>query len=394
MFFENLKLALSSMKTNKMRTFLSLLGIVIGVGSVVAILNLGQSANESILSSMEIGGLDMVNVMPMGRSRKTEQFDEEFADNFRKNVEGIEKVIVTVSSNAKIRYGQEIKTVSVNGVTSDFFEANVLSFQEGEAFSALDNINRKQVVVLGHDLAEDLFPAGGAVGSYVSIFRNQSKKYLVVGVIEDKDTTLGASYNSSAYIPFNTYDQRFRKVSQVSSYTLKVRDGYDATAVADKVEDYLYELLGDDDYYMVYSPAQIVEMTNEITNTFSIFLAAIAAISLIVGGIGIMNIMLVSVVERTREIGVRKALGATPRTIQGQFLVESITLTLVGGLLGLAFGSVLSYAVVTAAGWSMHYSWIAIAVAIGFSAFVGIFFGWYPARKAAKLDPIEALSYE
>ncbi len=394
MFFENLKLALSSMKTNKMRTFLSLLGIVIGVGSVVAILNLGQSANESILSSMEIGGLDMVNVMPMGRSRKTEQFDEEFADNFRKNVEGIEKVIVTVSSNAKIRYGHEIKTVSVNGVTSDFFEANVLSFQEGEAFSALDNINRKQVVVLGHDLAEDLFPAGGAVGSYVSIFRNQSKKYLVVGVIEDKDTTLGASYNSSAYIPFNTYDQRFRKVSQVSSYTLKVRDGYDATAVADKVEDYLYELLGDDDYYMVYSPAQIVEMTNEITNTFSIFLAAIAAISLIVGGIGIMNIMLVSVVERTREIGVRKALGATPRTIQGQFLVESITLTLVGGLLGLAFGSVLSYAVVTAAGWSMHYSWIAIAVAIGFSAFVGIFFGWYPARKAAKLDPIEALSYE
>lgn len=394
MFFENLKLALSSMKTNKMRTFLSLLGIVIGVGSVVAILNLGQSANESILSSMEIGGLDMVNVMPMGRSRETEQFDEEFADNFRKNVDGIESVIVTVSSNANIRYGQEIKSASVSGVTSDFFSANVLSFQEGDAFTALDNINRKQVVVLGHDLAEDLFPAGGAVGSYVSIFRNQAKKYLVVGVIEDKDTTLGASYNSSAYIPFNTYDQRFRKVSQVSAYTLKVRDGYDATDVADKVGDYLYQLLGDDDYYMVYSPSQIVEMTNEITNTFSIFLAAIAAISLIVGGIGIMNIMLVSVVERTREIGVRKALGATPGTIQGQFLVESITLTLLGGFLGLAFGTILSYAVVTAAGWSMHYSWIAIGVAIGFSAFVGIFFGWYPARKAAKLDPIQALSYE
>ena len=394
MFFENLKLALSSMKTNKMRTFLSLLGIVIGVGSVVAILNLGQSANESILSSMEIGGLDMVNVMPMGRSRETAQFDEEFSDNFRKNVDGIENVIVSVSSNANIRYGQEIKSASINGVTSDFFSANVLSFQEGDAFTALDNINRKQVVVLGHDLAEDLFPAGGAVGSYVSIFRNQSKKYLVVGVIEDKDTTLGASYNSSAYIPYNTYDQRFRKVSQVSAYTLKVRDGYDATVVADNVKDYLYELLGDDDYYMVYSPSQIVEMTNSITKTFSIFLAAIAAISLVVGGIGIMNIMLVSVVERTREIGVRKALGATPRTIQGQFLVESITLTLVGGFLGLAFGTILSYAVVSAAGWTMHYSWIAIGVAIGFSAFVGIFFGWYPARKAAKLDPIQALSYE
>lgn len=394
MFFENLKLALSSMKTNKMRTFLSLLGIVIGVGSVVAILNLGQSANESILSSMEIGGLDMVNVMPTGWSRKSAQFDEEFADNFRKNVDGIDKVIVSVSSNSYIRAGQEVKTVSLTGVTSDFFDANMLTFLAGDAFKAIDNINRKQVVVLGHDLAEYLFPAGDAVGSYVSIFRNQAKKYQVVGVLEEKDSTLGASYNSGAYIPYNTYDQRFRKVYQVSAYTLKVKTGYDATVVADNVSDYLYKLLGSDDNYMVYSPAQIVEMTNEITKTFSIFLAAIAAISLIVGGIGIMNIMLVSVVERTREIGVRKALGATPRTIQGQFLVESITLTLLGGFLGLAFGTVLSYAVVTASGWSMHYSWTAIAVAIGFSAFVGIFFGWYPARKAAKLDPIEALAYE
>lgn len=394
MFFENLKLALSSMKTNKMRTFLSLLGIVIGVGSVVAILNLGQSANESILSSMEIGGLDMVNVMPMGRSRETEQFNEEFADNFRRNVEGIEKVIVSVSSNAYIRYSQETESVTVTGVTSDFFSANMLTFLSGDAFTAMDNINRKQVVVLGNDLAEDLFPAGDALGSYVSIFRNQAKKYQVVGVLEEKDSTLGASYNSGAYIPYNTYDQRFRRVTQVSAYTLKVRQGYDATVVADNVKDYLYKLLGDDDYYMVYSPAQIVEMTNEITKTFSVFLAAIAAISLIVGGIGIMNIMLVSVVERTREIGVRKALGATPKTIQGQFLVESITLTLAGGFLGLAFGTVLSYAVVSAAGWAMHYSWTAIAVSIGFSAFVGIFFGWYPARKAAKLDPIEALSYE
>ncbi len=394
MFFENLKLALFSMRTNKMRTFLSLLGIVIGVGSVVAILNLGQSANESILSSMEIGGLDMVNVMPMGRSRETEQFDEEFADNFRRNVEGIEKVIVSVSSNAYIRYSQETQSVTVTGVTSDFFSANMLTFLSGDAFSAMDNINRKQVVVLGYDLAEDLFPAGDALGSYVSIFRNQAKKYQVVGVLDEKDSTLGASYNDGAYIPYNTYDQRFRRVSQVSAYTLKVRQGYDATVVADNVKDYLYKLLGDDDYYMVYSPAQIVEMTNEITKTFSIFLAAIAAISLIVGGIGIMNIMLVSVVERTREIGVRKALGATPKTIQGQFLVESITLTLAGGFLGLAFGSVLSYAVVSAAGWTMHYSWTAIGVSIGFSAFVGIFFGWYPARKAAKLDPIEALAYE
>ena len=394
MFFENLKLALSSMFTNKMRTFLSLLGIVIGVGSVVAILNLGQSANESITESMQIGGIDMINVMPVGWSRENSQFDEEFSSNFLKNVEGVDKVIVTVSSNANIRNGQEIeKSVQISGVTSDYFEANMLNLLEGTFFSATDNLNRRQVVVLGADLAKELFPAGGAVGNYVAIFRNQAKRYQVIGILEEKDMTIGSVYNSVAFIPYNTYAQRFRKVNQVSSYILKVASGYDALKVSDDVEGYLSSIV-DSDNYTVYSPASLVDMANQITKTFASFLAAIAAISLLVGGIGIMNIMLVSVVERTREIGIRKALGATPKTIQGQFLVESITLTIVGGLIGILFGIFISYMIVRYAGWSLHLSWIAIVLALAFSMFVGVFFGWYPAKKASKLDPIEALSYE
>lgn len=394
MFFENLKLALSSMFANKMRTFLSLLGIVIGVGSVVAILNLGQSANDSITESMQIGGIDMINVMPVGWSRENSRFDEEFSTNFMKNVEGIESVIVTVSSNANVRYGQEIETsVQISGVTSDYFEGNNLELREGSFFTASDNLNRRQVVVLGADFAEELFPAGGAIGNYVSIFRNQAKRYQVIGVLEEKDMTIGSTYNGVAFIPYNTYAQRFRRVTQVSSYIIKVADGYDPLKVSDDVEDYLSSIV-DSDNYMVYSPASLVDMANQITKTFASFLAAIAAISLLVGGIGIMNIMLVSVVERTREIGIRKALGATPRTIQGQFLVESTTLTIVGGLLGIAFGIFISYMIVRYAGWTLHLSWFAIVLALLFSTFVGVFFGWYPAKKASRLDPIEALSYE
>ena len=392
MFFENIKLALSSMFSNKMRTFLSLLGIVIGVGSVVAILNLGESANQSITATMQVGGIDMVNVMPLGISRESEQFNEEFSNSFAKNVDGISMVLPTVSSNANIRYGKEIMNASITGVTSDYFNRSNLELLDGEFFSPEDNITRRQVVVLGHDLAEDLFPTGGAVGNYISIFRSQAKKYLVVGVLDEKDTTIGSSYNNVAFIPFNTYDQRFRRVETVSSYIIKVKEGYSSIDVADDIESYLGSLT--DEGYIVYSPAQIVEMAGDVTTIFSSFLAAIAAISLVVGGIGIMNIMLVSVIERTREIGIRKALGATPKTIRGQFLVESITLTIFGGIIGIIFGGFVSYVIVNAAGWKLAFSWSAVALALGFSTLVGVFFGWYPAMKASKLDPIAALSYE
>lgn len=394
MFFENIKLALSSMFANKMRTFLSLLGIVIGVGSVVAILNLGESANRSITQSMQVGGIDMINVLPFGSTRENSMFDEEFSQSFSKNVDGITIALPTVSSNANIRYGQEILNVSITGVTSDYFAANNLELLDGNFFSPEDNITRRQVVVLGHDVAEEMFPTGGAVGNYISIFRNQAKKYLIVGVLDEKDTTIGSSYNNVVFIPFNTYDQRFRNITQVSSYIIKVAEGYSAINVADDVEAYLDTVIGDDGNYTVYSPAQIVEMADEVTTIFTSFLAAIAAISLVVGGIGIMNIMLVSVIERTKEIGIRKALGATPKTIRGQFLVEAITLTIFGGIIGIIFGGFVSYIIVNAAGWTLSFSWTAVALSLSFSTLVGVFFGWYPAMKASKLDPIAALSYE
>ena len=390
MFLENLKLAFNSLFTNKMRTFLSLLGIVIGVGSVVTIMNLGESVKKSITESMNIGGVDEVSVIPLGNNTV---FSEDFAYSFPDNVMGVESVSVHVSASATLRNGQETKSAQVYGVTSTYFNPNSSELLYGEYFTRDHNLSRDQVVVLGYDLAQDLFPGGNAVGSYVSIFRSQAKKYRVVGVLDDTSGNIGSNLNNIAFIPFNTFDQRLKKVDSVSQYTIKVKEGFVATEVADDVKSYLSSIASSSDYY-VSSAQELVDMTESVTGYLTTFLAAIAAISLLVGGIGIMNIMLVTVVERTREIGIRKALGATPKTIRSQFLVEATVLSLFGGVIGIIVGVVLSYVVASAVGWTLYFSLWAIVISLAFSSAVGIFFGWYPAAKAAALDPIEALAYE
>lgn len=394
MLWVNIKLALQAMVHNKMRTLLSLIGIFIGVGAVVAVMTLGQSVTKSMNSSLQAGGLNMITVFPNGRARELDVFNEDLGTAMMKDVSGIDAVLPVATTSAVLRNGQDLYTATVQGVYSGYFELNSLSLFEGSFFTAEDNITRRQVVVLGEDLANELFPVGSAVGQTVSIFRTQAKSYQVVGVLETRDDTLGNSYNYSAFIPYNTYNQKLRKITMPSMYTVRVTDGYSAVSVAEDVEDYLYMMVGDEDYYTVYSPATLVEMSDSIMGSMTMFLACIAGISLLVGGIGIMNIMLVSVVERTKEIGIRKALGATPRTIQGQFLIESITLTLIGGVLGIILGVGVSYVVAVVAGWELAISYPAVAVALGFSMLIGVFFGWYPAKKASGLDPIQALSYE
>ncbi|NLA98442.1 MAG: FtsX-like permease family protein [Spirochaetales bacterium] len=393
MLFENIKLAFSAMRGSKMRTALSLLGIVIGVASVVAILTIGQSASQSITESIAVGGLDMITIYPSYGQRTTGTFTEEFSDMLSRDVEGLQTVLPQNNSSARVRYGKESMNASVSGVLSDYGNVLNLEYAEGSFFSDMDNINRRQVVVLGSSVAETLFPEQEALGQYVSLFRNQAKSYLVVGVLEAKDATFNLSYDNTVFIPYNTYGQRFLRTSGVGAYVIKVMDGYDTIEVSARVTEYLDDIVGTDGYNL-FSPASLAEMANQITGTFSAFLAAIAAISLLVGGIGIMNIMLVSVAERTKEIGIRKALGASPSVIRGQFIVEALTLTILGGLLGVALGSLLSYAVTNLMDWSLHLSYASFILAMGFSMFVGVFFGWYPAMKASRLDPIDALNYE
>jgi len=393
MVWENIKLAFKSMLSNKMRTVLSLLGIVIGVMSVVTILTLGSSASGSITDSIATGGTDLVSIYTNNADKAAATFTEEFGDTLRRSIDGIEKVVPVNTVNIRIRNGSTIKNHTVYGVPSDWNELMSYSVAEGQWFSAEDNISRRQVVVLGADVAKELFPGGNAVGNYVSIFRTQAKRYLVIGVMEAKDATLSVTFDSNVFIPYNTLKLRISNASVVGSYIVKVEHGTDSISVSDQISKYLDTLVGSDAYFL-FSAATLTNIANEITGTFTNFLAAIAGISLLVGGIGIMNIMLVSVAERTREIGIRKALGASPRVIRGQFITEAIALTMVGGLIGIILGTGISKAVTNLAGWTFRISLPAYVLSVGFSMVIGVFFGWYPARKAAKLDPIESLNYE
>jgi putative ABC transport system permease protein len=393
MIWENIKLALKDMMASKMRTLLSLLGIVIGVASVIAILTLGQSATKSITQTIVESGLEMVTIFPIRSEKAANEFTEDFGERLMSNVSDIKTVLPVNSSSALLRIGQNSMNASVSGVLSTY--ATILDYEaeEGNFFSLADNMASRQVVVLGADVANELFPDGNAIGQFISIFRNQAKSYEVIGVMQEKDSSFNLQFNSNVYIPYNTYAQRFIKPTIVGSYVVRVADGADALAVSDAITEFLDRTVGSD-AYRVFSPASLADMAEQITGTFSSFLAAIAAISLLVGGIGIMNIMLVSVAERTREIGVRKAMGASPWIIMGQFITEAIVLTITGGIIGIGLGTLLSYLVANVVGWTLYISYTSFLFAAGFSTLVGVFFGWYPAMKASKLDPIEALNYE
>ena len=395
MFWENIKLALSAMKSSKMRTALSLLGIVIGVGAVVAILNLGDSASANITKSLDSGGSDVITIWTQANERTEDVFTSQFAQTIKNSVDGIEQVLPQMVTSASIRANKKSAGAQIMGTESSYFDIQKLEFDKGSAYTLQQNINSREVVVLGHGIASTLFENEEAIGKNVSFILQSGvvKSFEVIGVLQEKEQSFTMSFDNSVFIPFNTFSNKLENTDVVSSYVVKTNKSYDTIQVSDQINRFLDTSVGNDSYQS-FSPAMITKMANEVTSTLSLFLAAIAGISLLVGGIGIMNIMLVSVAERTKEIGIRKALGASPSVIRGQFIVEAVTLTLIGGFLGIIFGSFISLAVTNLAGWTLSLSYKSFIVAVGFSMFVGIFFGWYPAMSASKLDPIEALNYE
>ncbi len=396
-FFENLKLAAGNFAHSKLRTALSALGIIIGVMSVIAITTLGGSATDSITDSVMGAGLNSITVMA-GRDASTDvtrTFTLEFADEIAAKVEGVEAAVPLVSANFTASYGKnQYENVTVMAASPNYAEVYKYSVAEGEFITVSNDDRRESVVVLGAEIATSLFPDGNALGNRVRIFRNQARSFKVIAVMESMADSMGNSFDSSMYIPLSTYNSRLEKIDSVRSYGITAYEDADVLEVSDNLTAYFTEIFGSEDEVRVMSPATMAEMFTGITETLNLFLSGVAGISLLVGGIGIMNIMLVSVSERTREIGIRKALGATPRVIRRQFLYEAAALTTMGGVLGIVFGLGISAIAINALGWSFSLNMAAVIVAVVFSALVGIFFGLYPAARASKLDPVAALSYE
>lgn len=400
--------ALESLNANKMRSGLTILGIVIGVAAVIAMLAIGAGAQNSITGSISGIGTNLLFVFRGGEDdsvRNPEPLTlgdaEAIGDIFA--APSVENVAPLLSGSAEIAYGGEMTNIEISGVTPEYFPVRNYVVAEGNAISEEHILGRASVVLLGPDTAETLFGrAEGIVGETVRI---EGQPFRVIGVLESRGGGMMGSEDNTALIPFSTAQARLMRRSPSDRVDIIMVQAVDPDLVQDAAEEISQILrqrhrtaVGADDF-TVFTQQDMVETASSITGILTIFLGGIAAISLLVGGIGIMNIMLVSVTERTREIGLRKALGARRRDILIQFLTESSLLSLVGGLIGIALGWTIAMVVgQVAANSGTPFDPVvgvdAVLLATLFSAAVGLFFGIYPANRAASLEPVEALRYE
>ncbi len=389
-------LALKNIRTSKMRTFLTMLGIIIGVMAVIVIVGLGNGLSNYVTDSFSSLGTDTLTVTVSGRGSSTRNVDvDDMYQIVEDNSEYLEYISPTVSApNARI--GSEVLYVTtVQGVSEDFLSMKDYSVGEGRGISYGDIDQRKNICVIGEYLNQQYYH-GKAVGDTIRI---GGRLMTIVGVLDPiSDEPEEGGLDDVVYIPYSTAERM--SGTTINSYTITMRDENYAAESKEIVEDALTELLGDSDSFMVISMTEMLESMTEMINVIVYILAGIAAISLLVGGIGIMNIMLVSVTERTREIGVRKSLGAKERYILEQFIIEAAVTSALGGTLGILLG----YGVSSVAGqvasaaigdtFTVAPGFGAVMLAFGISAGIGVLFGFLPARKAARLNPIEALHFD
>ena len=372
-----------------------MLGIVIGVASVIAITTLGRSATISVQKEIARSGLYTLVVQVRTDDPKLLRiFNPELAGRLLREVQGIELVMPLFPRTSLMQYeGRQHKgnVMAVGEAAPRIFD---LGLSEGRFLTSMDMERRATVVVLGAEAARSLFPTSEAVGRSIRLHFDTARSFKVIGVIDTRPDAMGLSFDTSVFVPFETYSRRVQPITRVPRYVVRTAEEADVIEVSNRIEEYFYGLTGSRTAVRLLSPSTVAEMFDTVTATLNAFLTGIAAISLLVGGIGIMNIMFVSVTERTKEIGIRKALGASPRVIRGQFLTEAVTLTLFGGVIGMLVGTLLSWLGTWMLGWSFSPSPFAYPLALVFSSTVGIFFGLQPAIRASRLDPVQALTYE
>lgn len=380
------KMAFQSIISNKMRTFLTMLGIIIGVFAVIVLISLGQGATAGVADSISSMGSNIISVNVFDR-KKSIDFNDVY--EFEK-LEGVKNVTPVYTSKVTIKYELETTDVSVTGGNENYLSINNYEIGSGRAISPVDVDYRNKIAVIGLTTAENLFGKDDPIDKEISI---GGEKYTVVGVLQDKGSTITGDSNDTVVVPVTTI-MRQSGTSAVNSFTVQANSAEESVSAKENVENLLLDYFQDEDSYRVFSQDEMLNVLNQTTSMLTAMLGGIAGISLLVVGIGIMNIMLVTVTERTREIGIRKAIGAGRANILIQFLIESSVMSGVGGIIGAVLGVVASNVISNMMGITYIINLPVIIGAFGFSLAVGVFFGLYPANKASKLKPVDALRYE
>lgn len=404
LFKESVVIALTALLSNKLRSILTMLGIIIGIAAVIVMISIGMGVRKNITDSIASLGSNMLIVTPnssnsrgmraaAGSGKKLKLDD---ATAIKKRIKNIDYVAPTVSSSYQVVNGNENWNTSVYGVTPEYLQIRSLTVTSGSFISQADLDSRNRVAVIGSTVAGNLYGSENPVGKNIRV---NNQPFKVIGVLEKKgQASMGGDQDDVVLVPLTTAQERLMGITYIRSINIQVSSSDKIDEVQDQVGTLLRQRhhlgIGKEDDFTINNMTSLMETMNSTTATLTLFLGSVAAISLLVGGIGIMNIMIVSVTERTREIGIRKALGATYRTIMTQFLIEAVIIGLIGGILGIALGISLVEVFKKFAEVPPVITLAPILISFTFSVGIGLFFGIYPARKAARLDPIEALRYE
>jgi putative ABC transport system permease protein len=403
-FKEVIRVALRALARNKLRTILTMLGIIIGVGAVICTVAIGQGAGQQVQQQIQSLGNNMIMVFSgsvntggvrMGNgANKTLTSDD--AEAILQHVPEVVAVSPMVGASVQVVNGNQNWSTRANGASQDVTTIRNWPVVSGSMFSQRDVDMAANVCVIGHTVAQQLFGDDDPVGQMIRV---QNLPFRILGVLQTKgQSSNGQDQDDMMFIPYTTVQKKISGISWVQMIMVSTTSQEAMTPVQAAISSLLRQRHHlrptEDDDFIIRSPNEIAQAASATSYVLTLLLASIASVSLLVGGIGIMNIMLVSVTERTREIGVRMAVGATEQDVQMQFLSEALVLSSLGGLIGIAFGVACSAVVSDLFHWSTFVSPASVIIAVVFSAIVGIFFGYYPARKAAQLDPIEALRYE